>query len=33
LGEEDGLDLQLTAYLLAFHCPVNDEQVEYRLPI
>jgi len=24
-------DLQLTAYLLAFHCPVKDEQVEYRL--
>jgi len=31
-GEEDDVDLQLTAYLLAFHCPVNDEQVEYRLP-
>jgi len=31
-GEGDGLDLQLTAYLLGFHCPVNDEQVEYRLP-
>ena len=30
-GENDGMDLQLTAYLLAFHCPVNDEQVEYRL--
>jgi len=30
-GEEDGLDLQLSAYLLAFHCPVNDEQIEYRL--
>jgi len=30
-GEKDGMDLQLTAYLLAFHCPVNDEQVEYRL--
>jgi len=30
-GEQDGADLQLTAYLLAFHCPVNDEQVEYRL--
>ena len=29
-GEEDGVDLQLTAYLLAFHCPVNDKQVEYR---
>ncbi len=31
-GVADGVDLQLTAYLLAFHCPVNDEQVEYRLP-
>lgn len=30
-GKEDGVDLQLTAYLLAFHCPVNDEAVEYRL--
>lgn len=30
-GEEDGVDLQLTAYLLAFHCPVKDKQVEYRL--
>jgi len=30
-GEEDGVDLQLTAYLLAFHCPVKDEPVEYRL--
>jgi tRNA pseudouridine32 synthase/23S rRNA pseudouridine746 synthase len=30
-GENDGVDLQLTAYLLAFHCPVNDRQVEYRL--
>ena len=30
-GEEDGVDLQLTAYLLAFHCPANGEQVEYRL--
>ena len=30
-GEEDGVDLQLTAFLLAFHCPVNDERVEYRL--
>ena len=30
-GETDGVDLQLTAYLLAFHCPVNDEPVEYRL--
>ena len=31
-GEADGVDLQLTAYLLAFQCPVNDEPVEYRLP-
>jgi tRNA pseudouridine32 synthase/23S rRNA pseudouridine746 synthase len=31
-GEQDGVDLQLTAYLLAFHCPVNDERVQYRLP-
>jgi len=31
-GEEDGIDLQLTAYLLAFQCPVNNEPVEYRLP-
>ena len=30
-GEKDRVNLQLTAYLLAFHCPVNDEQVEYRL--
>ncbi len=30
-GEEDGVDLQLTAYLLAFQCPVNDERVQYRL--
>ncbi len=32
-GEEDGVDLQLTAYLLAFQCPVNDERVEYRLEV
>jgi tRNA pseudouridine32 synthase/23S rRNA pseudouridine746 synthase len=32
VGEEDGVDLQLTAYLLAFRCPVNDERVQYRLP-
>jgi len=31
-GEEDGVDLQLTAYLLAFQCPVSDKPVEYRLP-
>ena len=30
-GEDDGVDLQLTAYLLAFHCPVSDKPVEYRL--
>jgi tRNA pseudouridine32 synthase/23S rRNA pseudouridine746 synthase len=30
-GETDGVDLQLTAYLLAFHCPIAGEQVEYRL--
>jgi tRNA pseudouridine32 synthase/23S rRNA pseudouridine746 synthase len=32
-GEEDGVDLQLCAYLLAFHCPVNDAAIEYRLPV
>lgn len=32
-GKEDGVDLQLTAYLLSFHCPVKEERVEYRLPI
>lgn len=30
-GERDGKDLQLTAYLLAFDCPVAEEPVEYRL--
>lgn len=30
-GIEDGVDLQLTAYMLAFHCPVHDEPVSYRL--
>lgn len=30
-GGEDGVDLQLTAYLLAFHCPVSDRAVEYQL--
>lgn len=30
-GVKDGVDLQLTAYLLAFHCPVADTRVEYRL--
>ena len=32
-GEEDGVDLQLTAYLLTFHCPVSDTPVEYRLSV
>jgi tRNA pseudouridine32 synthase/23S rRNA pseudouridine746 synthase len=32
-GRQDGVDLQLRAYLLAFHCPVQDKRVEYRLPI
>ncbi|MGI9329172.1 MAG: RluA family pseudouridine synthase [Gammaproteobacteria bacterium] len=31
-GREDGVDLQLTAYLLAFHCPLKDAPVDYRLP-
>ncbi len=30
-GEADGVDLQLTAYLLAFLCPVTGETVEYRI--
>jgi len=30
-GEEDGVDLQLTACLLGFHCPVSDKPVEYQL--
>jgi tRNA pseudouridine32 synthase/23S rRNA pseudouridine746 synthase len=30
-GEQDGIDLQLTAYMLAFRCPIADERVEYRL--
>ncbi len=30
-GDEDSVDLQLTACRLAFHCPVSDERVEYRL--
>jgi len=30
-GEDGGVDLQLTAYLLAFKCPVSGEKVEYRL--
>ena len=32
-GEDDGMDLQLTAYLLAFRCPVSGERVEYRLRV
>lgn len=32
-GAEDGVDLQLTAYLLAFECPVQNKPVEYRLPV
>ena len=32
-GAKDGLDLQLTAYLLAFRCPISDELVEYRLSL
>jgi len=31
-GAKDGTDLQLTAYLLAFRCPVTEVHVEYRLP-
>ncbi len=30
-GGHDGVDLQLTARLLAFHCPVTDDRVEYRV--
>mgnify|MGYP001812504204 FL=1 len=30
-GEADGVDLQLTAWLLAFRCPVSGEKVEYWL--
>jgi tRNA pseudouridine32 synthase/23S rRNA pseudouridine746 synthase len=29
-GSDDGMDLQLTACLLAFQCPVSGERVEYR---
>lgn len=32
-GANDGVDLQLTARLLAFRCPVSGEDVEYRLPL
>lgn len=31
-GEDDGIDLQLTAYMLRFHCPVSDAEVEYWCP-
>ena len=31
-GAVDNADLQLTAWRLAFHCPVQDQPVEYRLP-
>jgi len=31
VSDEDGVDLHLTAYLLAFRCPVNDERAQYRL--
>ena len=30
-GAKDGVDLQLTACLIAFRCPVSGEPVEYRL--
>ena len=30
-GKKEVLDLQLTAYLLAFRCPVADKRVEFRL--
>lgn len=30
-GLNDGCDLQLTACLLAFHCPLSDKPVEYLL--
>lgn len=30
-ADEDGVDLQLTACLLAFQCPASGERVEYRL--
>ena len=30
-GKEDGVDLRLTAILLAFRCPVSGEKVAYRL--
>jgi len=30
-GAVDGVDLQLTAFLLAFRCPVSGKKVEYQL--
>ncbi len=30
-GEADGVDLQLTAYLIGFHCPIKGKPVEYHL--
>jgi tRNA pseudouridine32 synthase/23S rRNA pseudouridine746 synthase len=30
-GKEDGVDLQLTARLLAFQCPITGEHVKYEL--
>ena len=30
-GEDDGVDLQLTAWRLAYHCPVADAPVVYQL--
>lgn len=30
-GNDDGVDLQLTACFLAFQCPVSGKRVEYRL--
>jgi tRNA pseudouridine32 synthase/23S rRNA pseudouridine746 synthase len=30
-ADENGMDLQLTACLLAFQCPASGERVEYRL--
>lgn len=30
-GDSDGADLQLTAYYLAFECPLRGQKVEFRL--
>ena len=32
-ANEGDVDLQLTAYRLAFHCPENDEPVEYKIHV